>query len=57
MARNELMDLGYEGYPFMWRNKRDSLPIQQRLDRGLATLGWYELYPDTINQACGIRRI
>ncbi|KAM1551667.1 hypothetical protein ACFX10_043770 [Malus domestica] len=39
VARDELMDLGYEGYPFTWRNNRESLPIQQRLDRGLATLG------------------
>ncbi|CAN6583607.1 unnamed protein product [Malus baccata var. baccata] len=48
VARDELMDLGYEGYPFTWRNKREALPIQQRLDRGLATLGWYEMYPNTI---------
>ncbi|CAN6698982.1 unnamed protein product [Malus baccata var. baccata] len=47
VARDELMDLGYEGYPFTWRNKREAMPIQQRLDRGLATLGWYEMYPNT----------
>ncbi|KAM1376755.1 hypothetical protein PS1_038740 [Malus domestica] len=39
MAREELMDLGYEGYPFTWRNNRESMPIQQRLDRGMATMG------------------
>ncbi|KAM0955247.1 hypothetical protein EV1_023409 [Malus domestica] len=47
VARNELMDLGYEGYPFTWRNNRESGPIQQRLDRGLASLGWQNTYPDT----------
>ncbi|CAN6724151.1 unnamed protein product [Malus baccata var. baccata] len=47
VAREELMDLGYEGYPFTWRNNRESMPIQQRLDRGLATMGWYEMYPNT----------
>ncbi|KAM2726386.1 hypothetical protein EV2_038830 [Malus domestica] len=47
VANNELLDLGYEGYPFTWRNKRDSQPIQQRLDRGFASLEWYDLYPDT----------
>ncbi|KAM1367659.1 hypothetical protein ACFX13_001153 [Malus domestica] len=47
VARDELMDLGHEGYPFIWRNNRESLPIQQRLDRGLATLGWFEMYPNT----------
>ncbi|CAN6698380.1 unnamed protein product [Malus baccata var. baccata] len=47
VARDELMDLGYEGYPFTWRNNRESMPIQQRLDRGLATLGWHDMYPNT----------
>ncbi|CAN6580853.1 unnamed protein product [Malus baccata var. baccata] len=47
VARNDLMDLGYEGYPFTWRNNRDLGPIQQRLDRGLASMGWQQLYPDT----------
>ncbi|KAM1065468.1 hypothetical protein ACFX2B_020774 [Malus domestica] len=27
VARDELMDLGYEGYPFTWRNNRESMPI------------------------------
>ncbi|CAN6579645.1 unnamed protein product [Malus baccata var. baccata] len=48
VAGNDLMDLGYEGYLFTWRNNRNSLPIQQRLDRGLVTHGWHDLYPDTI---------
>ncbi|KAM1277853.1 hypothetical protein ACFX2J_029945 [Malus domestica] len=47
VASNDLMDLGYEGYPFTWRNNRESLPIQQRLDHGLVTHGWHDLFPDT----------
>lgn len=38
------MDLGY---PFTWRNNREAKPIQQRLDRGLVSVGWHDLYPDT----------
>ncbi|CAN6564467.1 unnamed protein product [Malus baccata var. baccata] len=47
VAQNELVDLGYEGYPFTWRNNQEARPIQLRLDHGLATSGWHELYPDT----------
>ncbi|KAM1555078.1 hypothetical protein PS1_007619 [Malus domestica] len=47
VAQNELVDLGYEGYPFTWRNNQEARPIQLRLDRGLATSGWHDLYPDT----------
>ncbi|KAM1030298.1 hypothetical protein FF1_034170 [Malus domestica] len=47
VAQNELVDLGYEGYPFTWWNNQEARPIQLRLDRGLATSGWHELYPDT----------
>ncbi|KAM2983667.1 hypothetical protein FF2_009561 [Malus domestica] len=47
VAQNELMDLGYEGYPFTWRNNQEARPIQLRLDHGLATSGWHELYPGT----------
>ncbi|KAM1745805.1 hypothetical protein ACFX11_012502 [Malus domestica] len=47
VAQNELVDLGYEGYPFTWRNYQEARPIQLRLDRGLATSWWHDLYPDT----------
>ncbi|KAM1131908.1 hypothetical protein FF1_046364 [Malus domestica] len=46
VAQNELMDLGFVGYPFTWRNNQEAKPIQQRLDRGLATMGWQDLYPE-----------
>ena len=36
LADNELLDLGFEGYPVTWRNKRENGSIQQRLDRGVA---------------------
>ncbi|KAM2339768.1 hypothetical protein ACFX1X_019299 [Malus domestica] len=46
VAQNELMDLGFVGYPFTWRNNQEAKPIQQCLDRGLATMGWQDLYPE-----------
>lgn len=46
VAWNELTDLGYDEYPFTWQNNRDAMPIQQRLDRGLATIEWHNFYPD-----------
>ncbi|CAN6570393.1 unnamed protein product [Malus baccata var. baccata] len=48
VAQNELIDLGFVGYPFTWRNNQKAKPIQQRLDRGLATMGWHDLFPENI---------
>lgn len=43
---NRLLNLGFIGYLYTWRNRREEGPIQQRLDRGLATNGWVNMYPE-----------
>ncbi|CAL8076138.1 unnamed protein product [Prunus armeniaca] len=36
----DLSDLGFVGYPFTWRNRRQEEGIQERLDRGFADDNW-----------------
>jgi hypothetical protein len=44
---NGLVDLGYDGNPYTWCNKRSGCAlIKERLDRGLATKDWILLFPN-----------
>lgn len=46
LQKNGLMDLGFSGFPYTWTNRRvypDT--IRLRLDRGVATLSWSNLFP------------
>lgn len=44
MTDSKLLDLGFIGYPYTWRNRRDDDFIHERLDRALASEGWVQLY-------------
>ncbi|VVA30228.1 PREDICTED: reverse mRNAase [Prunus dulcis] len=41
-----LLDLGFVGYPFTWRNCKMDGHTQERLDRGLGSGLWLQMYPD-----------
>lgn len=41
------MDLGYVGGKFTWRGKRPGGLVLKRLDRVIATNGWFSLNPGT----------
>jgi exonuclease III len=44
-----LVDLGYNGNPFTWCNKRHGrAKIKERLDHGLSNHDWLLLFPDSI---------
>lgn len=48
VAQLRLLDLGFEGYPYTWRNKHDEGFIQECLDRVLATHNWVQDYQQAI---------
>jgi len=41
-----MIDLGFTSLRFTWTNCKDiDDPIQERIDRFFANLGWYNLFP------------
>lgn len=46
VGKRQLMDLGYSGSKFTWERSRGSVRwIQERLDRGLVTQQWKDMFP------------
>lgn len=44
VAHTRLLDLGFEGYPYTWRNICKEGFIQERIDCALATNEWVQCY-------------
>ncbi|CAB4306970.1 unnamed protein product [Prunus armeniaca] len=44
-VNSHLLNLGYVGHPFTWRNRRQEGGIMERLDRGFGNDQWVTLYP------------
>lgn len=43
--QNNLVDIGYDGQPWTWSNHwNDEGEIRQRLDRGLCSMGWFQVF-------------
>lgn len=48
MAHARLLDLGFEGYPYTWMNRRRKGFIQERINRALATKEWVQCYQQAV---------
>ncbi|XP_070668773.1 uncharacterized protein [Malus domestica] len=48
VAQAQLLDLGFEGYPYTWRNRREEGFIQERIDCALASKKWVKGYQQVI---------
>ncbi|XP_071906010.1 uncharacterized protein [Coffea arabica] len=47
IQENQLIDVGFEGNPWTWSNQWQTGEIKQRLDRGLSSGGWHNLFEHT----------
>ncbi|CAB4269274.1 unnamed protein product [Prunus armeniaca] len=47
-VNSHLLDLGYVGHPFTWRNRRQEDGIMERLDRVFGNDQWVTLHPSSI---------
>ncbi|XP_021729697.1 uncharacterized protein LOC110696651 [Chenopodium quinoa] len=48
MDKASMIDLGFNGNPFIWNNARDIIDhICERLDRALGSAKWLESFPNT----------
>lgn len=49
VSRYGLQDIPCSGHPFTWSNRRQQFQfVQTRLDRALASVEWFSLFPDVI---------